>query len=231
MRMATIVKNCLNSGSLSQISTKLVRFNVVRNYASANRVKAFKKVGISDRARNVAKALEMRTKTPEEEAAILTGQTIKSVGQSLGSRGYLRPTKPYLPPEDAMEKVLAVAKSKNIANAREMFTNGQRKFEFLTACYEVFKHSVPNSQLHEISSVEDAIIFYQTPVDTTLPLDTLKTVDLPENLYIQHEYIRFHPETDTMFGGKTAFPKSSTIVTGLKYKDKYRGHVAKKSWP
>lgn len=83
----------------------------------------------------------------------------------------------------------------------------------------------------DFSFAEDAVEFYSTPVDTTLPLDAMKTVELPENLYIQHEYIRFHPETDTMFGGKSAFPKSSTIVTGLKYKNKYKGHVAKKSWP
>lgn len=31
-------------------------------------------------------------------------------------------------------------------------------------------------------------------------------------------------DTDTLFGGKTAFPKSSTIVSGLKYKKKYPGH-------
>ena len=31
-------------------------------------------------------------------------------------------------------------------------------------------------------------------------------------------------ETDTLFNGRTAFPKSSTIVTGLKYKKKYPGH-------
>lgn len=73
--------------------------------------------------------------------------------------------------------------------------------------------------------------FYQTPVDTTLPLDAIKTMDLPENLHIEYEYNRFNPETDTRFKGKSAFPKSSTIVTGLKYKDKYAGHVAKKSWP
>lgn len=30
---------------------------------------------------------------------------------------------------------------------------------------------------------------------------------------------------DTMFNGKTAFPKSSTLVTGLKYKKKYKGHM------
>ncbi|XP_058832122.1 large ribosomal subunit protein mL50 [Topomyia yanbarensis] len=224
------ISSLLGCKLLRQIS-RIKCVSIIRHYASANRVKPFKKVGISDRARNVAKALQMRTEASMEENAFETGQTVESVGQSLASRGYLRPIKPYCPPEDAMDKVLEAAKSNNIANSKQHFESNEQKFKFLAACYEIFKHSVPNSQLHEITSVADVVAFYQTAVDTTLPLDTLKTVDLPENLYIQHEYIRFHPETDTMFGGKSAFPKSSTIVTGLKYKDKYRGHTAKKSWP
>lgn len=38
-------------------------------------------------------------------------------------------------------------------------------------------------------------------------------------------------ETDTKFGGVTAFPESSTIVTGLKYKNKYKGHEQKIRFP
>lgn len=34
-------------------------------------------------------------------------------------------------------------------------------------------------------------------------------------------------ETDTMYGGVSAFPKSSTIVTGLKAKKMYKGYTAK----
>ena len=79
--------------------------------------------------------------------------------------------------------------------------------------------------------LDDVIAFYQTSVNTTLPLDAMKTMELPSNLHIQHDYVRFHPETDTMFGGRTAFPKSSTLVTGLKAKKKYKGHIAKQSWP
>lgn len=77
----------------------------------------------------------------------------------------------------------------------------------------------------------DVIQFYQTPVDTTLPLDAIAKMDLPENLHIQHEYKRFISEEDTMFKGQTAFPKSSTLVTGLKYKKKYKGNTPKSSWP
>jgi large subunit ribosomal protein L50 len=38
-------------------------------------------------------------------------------------------------------------------------------------------------------------------------------------------------ETDTLFGGVSAFPKSSTIIQGLRAKKKYKGYEAKKSWP
>jgi large subunit ribosomal protein L50 len=40
----------------------------------------------------------------------------------------------------------------------------------------------------------------------------------------------FVSETDTMFGGISAFPGSSTIVTGLKYKKKYKGYDAENPW-
>lgn len=56
-------------------------------------------------------------------------------------------------------------------------------------------------------------------------------MELPENLHIQNGYKRFVPEEDTMFKGQTAFPKSSTLVTGLKYRGKYSGSTAKSSWP
>lgn len=35
--------------------------------------------------------------------------------------------------------------------------------------------------------------FYLTPVSTTTPLEKLRTMDLPENLHVQYEPIRFHP--------------------------------------
>lgn len=65
--------------------------------------------------------------------------------------------------------------------------------------------------------------FYETPINTFLPLDELTTRELPPNLHIEHNYTRFNPSTDSMFGGKTAFPGSSTIVTGIKYRKKYPG--------
>lgn len=40
----------------------------------------------------------------------------------------------------------------------------------------------------------------------------------------------FFIDTDTLFSGKTAFPKSSTFVTGIKYKKKYPGHMQENPW-
>lgn len=85
-----------------------------------------------------------------------------------------------------------------------------------------------SSNYFRLFFVDDVIEFYKTPVNTYLPLDELQTRELPPNLHIENKYTRFHPETDTMFGGKTAFPGSSTIVTGLKYRKKYPGFVAER---
>jgi large subunit ribosomal protein L50 len=177
---------------------------------------------------NRVKPMKMPKKPLPNEMQKL-GPQIESMAAKLNSKGYLRPFRGYNPPHDVQQQITSIAEGLNIKNNTKL--SQQQKFQFLSACFTAFKHSVPNSQLHEVSSLNDVIAFYQTPVDVTLPLDPVNTVDLPENLHIQHEPLRFHPQTDTMFGGKTAFPKSSTIVTGLKYKDKYKGHIAKKSWP
>lgn len=125
------------------------------------------------------------------------------------------------------------------------------KFKVLDACFKDFEHCVPNSQFHELKTVGkystdhsignivfintfivgDVIKFYEKSVSSTAPFDSLVKMKLPENLHIQYNYVRFNPENDTKFNGQTAFPKSSTLVTGLKYRDKYDGFEAKRSWP
>lgn len=82
--------------------------------------------------------------------------------------------------------------------------------------------------ISKCSFTGDVVKFYETPVNTFLPLDELCTKELPPNLHIEHKYTRFHPDTDTMFGGKSAFPEFSTIVTGIKYRKKYPGYVAER---
>lgn len=113
------------------------------------------------------------------------------------------------------------------AVASNRVLNRSEKFQILNACFVAFGHGVPNSMLHTITSPSDVLDFYTTSVSTTTPFDELKTKQLPPNLHVQYDYVRFNPDTDTMFGGISAFPESSTIVTGLKFKDKYRGHKEK----
>lgn len=68
--------------------------------------------------------------------------------------------------------------------------------------------------------------YYLTPVENVTPYDQMKEMELPPNLHVIYDYQRFHPDTDTMFDGISAFPKSSTIVSGLKSKEKYKGYDA-----
>lgn len=77
---------------------------------------------------------------------------------------------------------------------------------------------------HALDEIYD---FYNTPVDVQTPYEALvKDNNLP-NLHIIPDAKRFDPETD----GVSAFPKSSTLVTGLRNRKKFKGHIAKTSWP
>ncbi|CRL06310.1 CLUMA_CG019036, isoform A [Clunio marinus] len=170
--------------------------NIVRTYASKNRVK------------------------PHQKPIVY--KPINAQIESIKAKGFLRPIKPYEPPRDFKEIVdKVVADMGGISNFKD------QKFDLLRNCSTVFNYSVPNSQLFEMKTLKDVVRFYGTPIDTHTPYETLvKENDLP-NLHVIAEYRRYNPETD----GISAFPKSSTLVTGLKYRKKYKGHKAKTSWP
>ncbi|RLU21410.1 hypothetical protein DMN91_005783 [Ooceraea biroi] len=155
---------------------------------------------------------------------------IDSAGISLAARGFLRPQKSYEPPADSSDRIDKIRESQTISVSDDTQLEDAVRFKLFTACEEEFKYSIPNSLLHTIGSIADLKQFYSTPVDSTTPYEAFHRLDLPKNLHIQQEYHRFHPDTDTMFGGVTAFPKSSTIVTGLKYKKKYPGHKQENPW-
>ncbi|XP_014094238.3 large ribosomal subunit protein mL50 isoform X1 [Bactrocera oleae] len=159
-------------------------------------------------------------------------RNVTDVGKSLACKGFLRSQKPYRPPQNVPDKVRSICNNLKISFANDYkLENLEEKFKFLDACFQDFQHSVPNSQIHELESIGDVVKFYETSVNTTVPYDALKNAKLPENLHIQHDYVRFNPDTDTKFNGQTAFPKSSTLVTGLKYRGKFEGYNAKRSWP
>lgn len=83
---------------------------------------------------------------------------------------------------------------------------------------------MPNSQLHKIITIDDITRFYMTPVDTKTPYDRLLEMELPPNLHVQKDYLRFHPDEDTKFDGISAYPRSPTIVTGIRSRKKYKGY-------
>ena len=102
----------------------------------------------------------------------------------------------------------------------------KNKYLLLNACFEELGHCVPNSDLFKINNIAKIIEFYKTPVKTITPYEELKKQNLPPNLHVQQDYVRFTEDTSDYFKGITAFPKSSTIVTSLKYKSKYKGYKA-----
>ncbi|XP_046744741.1 39S ribosomal protein L50, mitochondrial [Diprion similis] len=158
--------------------------------------------------------------------------TLKAERESLATRGYLRSQKSYSPANDVMKRLDDVCRVEGVESVNETRLDEPiTRFKLFTACGKEFDHAIPNSLLHTVETIADLRKFYLTPINATVPLDAMRDQNLPENLHIQYEYHRFVPETDTMFGGKSAFPKSSTLVTGLKYKKKYPGHTAKTSWP
>lgn len=146
-------------------------------------------------------------------------------GRSLTCKGFLRYRQAYNPPEDVSERISKICDAQQIPYTDETkLEDPLQRFNVFQACEKEFQHPITNSVLYSIETVGNLKEYYETPVSNVTPLDAMRSMDLPKNLHINYDYTRFHPDTDTMFGGKTAFPKSSTLVTGLKYKKKYPGH-------
>ena len=82
-----------------------------------------------------------------------------------------------------------------------------------------------------MKTLEDALSFFQTEVQETAAIEDMSKLDLPRNLHMQLEYQRFDPQTDTMFGGRTAYPGRDTYVTSIKYKRKYESIKTTKEKP
>lgn len=164
----------------------------------------------------------------DKKSKEISGKTVIPPIKEDIERGYLRPHKDYYPPENVEEQFSGLCQSilGDEFDSRSPVSH-EHKYELLNACFQEFNHSVPNGILHTIKSPDEILQFYKTEIVCTNPLDALKEQELPPNLHVQYEYLRFHPETDTMFGGISAFPHSSTIVTGLKSKKKYKGYKVK----
>ena len=85
--------------------------------------------------------------------------------------------------------------------------------------------------MSSMKTIQDAVDYFTTPLRDTTALDDLSKLDLPKNLHIQMDYLRFDPENDTMFGGRTAYPGRDTVVTSIKYRRKYKSIRTRKEKP
>ena len=101
----------------------------------------------------------------------------------------------------------------------------------LTKLIKEFNHDISAYHLSNMKTVQNALDYFDTGVHETTALQDLSKLDLPPNLHIQDEYIRFDPDTDTMHGGRTAFPGRDTVVTSIKYKRKYKSFKHTKEKP
>lgn len=96
------------------------------------------------------------------------------------------------------------------------------KYNLLTRCMKEFSHTISNMTLTDLKTLEDVYQYFSTPVkDTNVLEDLQRSPDLPKNVHIQLDAVRFTPETSGFFNGLDAFPKRSTKVVDLWYKKKY----------
>jgi len=215
----------LNAKNPDPLMTGLRHYKVVprlRVKVCLRRLNKYRKKEAKEHELEIEKSLRTVKSLPPE-------RKIDYELQSLATRGFLRSIKPYEPQAGVEEKIKYIAKGILGAEGGENLSDPLVKYKVLSKCFAEFNHDVPNSQLHKMNSLYDVIEYYMSPVRTTTSYDNLcnNTSKLPPNLSIQAEPIRFHPETDTLHGGITAFPESSTIVTGLKARKKFRGYDAR----
>lgn len=97
-----------------------------------------------------------------------------------------------------------------------------KKYRLLTRCMNEYSHTIPNMTLNDLQTLEDVFQYFSTPVRDTNALEDLQRSDeLPQNVHIQLDAVRFTPETSGFFSDLDAFPQRSTKIVDLWYKKKY----------
>ena len=100
----------------------------------------------------------------------------------------------------------------------------------MSECEKQFDFGVDNIDLSDLTNLSDVIKYYSTSHGVSTAEEGLQNSDLPPNLHIQLEPVRFTETTKHMFDNKTAFPGRDTIVTSLKYKHIYEGYKNPKKY-
>ncbi|XP_033747641.1 39S ribosomal protein L50, mitochondrial-like [Pecten maximus] len=145
--------------------------------------------------------------------------------RSLKKRTGVNTKRGYTPPEDVEERIQRIADG--IYGEQENWkdthlTNRAHKYKFLTETIKEFNHNIPNMVLTNLDKVNDVVLHFSTEVMETSALEDISKLDLPENLHINLDYIKFNEKEDTLFGGKTAYPGRPTIIHSIKHKRQYK---------
>lgn len=178
--------------------------------------------------------------TYDEEFAKIT--TFENQLKSLEQRGFQRSWRPFKPPK-GMEASFVKTCERHFGKDWEILAkdfsrvklSGEKKAGLLAALAEEFRgHRVPNSMLHTMTTLDKVFSFYSTEVTDQSPYDKLEAGvlrgQLPQNLHVQIEPLRFDPTTSTSDLGKiSAFPRSSTILVSPEARKKWKPFKAKHS--
>jgi len=163
--------------------------------------------------------------------------TFEGMMLSLSQRGFRRPYKSYTPPAD-LDEVFVATCAKTLpelstgADLSKIRLEGDNKARVLNALSKaVGGHDVPNSLVHTIDSLDKALTFYSTPVDSATSYERMAAAqsrgELPPNLHVQVDPLRFNPEQALAQGRTgllntvTAYPKSSTILSTPEARKRY----------
>ena len=157
--------------------------------------------------------------------------------EALDKRGFLRAYKPYDPPADLDQRFVRVCAEtipdifdgKSKTDLKSVVLDRDARARVLKALEKEFNHSVPNSLLHTITSLDNAFLFFSTKVDVRTPYEKLyqekSKGNLPPNLHIQLNPKRFDPSDEGKFG-ISAFPRSNTIMVTPEARKKYKDIIS-----
>eukprot|EP00088_Acartia_fossae_P019321 TRINITY_DN21274_c0_g1_i1.p1 TRINITY_DN21274_c0_g1~~TRINITY_DN21274_c0_g1_i1.p1 ORF type:complete len:249 (-),score=23.44 TRINITY_DN21274_c0_g1_i1:88-834(-) len=155
--------------------------------------------------------------------------------QSMKTKGFMRQYKSYNPPVNLEDQFLSICgdaldRKLGLDTLREVkLDNLEVKFKVLSALGTALNHSVYSSRLADMKTLADVYTFYQNGVSNKNPYEILNKESeegkLPPNLHIQLDPHRFTGKGDHRLDQVTAYPRSSTLVSGLNTREKYPSNI------
>ena len=215
----------------------MLRFSLLSVVHRPYRINTFVKRTLFGRSSSTKKIKDDFDEEITEQLDSVPPSSIPTVSElaSYKTRKYvtrLVTCRPYTPPVNVEQIIYHIA-NETIDNFKEetrsngnwqsiYLTNPLNKFNLLTRCMKECSHTISNMTLNDLKTLEDVYLYFSTPVkDTNVLEDLQQSSELPKNVHIQLDAVRFTPETSSFFNDLDAFPKRSTKVIDLWYKKKY----------